>query len=229
MGLLASLGLAAGTTALSYIAGKKQASDAFDDSMYGSALAFERSQEAYRSRYQDTMADMKKAGLNPILAASSGGFNVGTAPQMSAPKGYQAPAIANLSTSAREIATAKTETEKTKKTVEETATERKRQGLIGAQEDNALAEYLNIKQTFNKITAEAKKILADRDLKQAEKTKVMQSALHLKATLVKLSKIAKVYKGPSGTLLTYIQEILKSLNLGVAIVPGLKTAPLKAR
>lgn len=49
-------------------------------------LAFDRSKNLYASRYQITMKDMRKAGLNPILAAS-GGFNVGsgiTAPVASA-------------------------------------------------------------------------------------------------------------------------------------------------
>ena len=32
-------------------------------------IAFERNMEAYRQRYQNTTADMRAAGLNPILAA----------------------------------------------------------------------------------------------------------------------------------------------------------------
>ena len=38
-------------------------------------MAWLREKEAYQNRYRWTMDDMRKAGLNPILAAS-GGFNV---------------------------------------------------------------------------------------------------------------------------------------------------------
>ncbi len=204
--------------------------DAMNENRYSSAVAWDREYGAYKRRYQDTMADMKKSGLNPILAASSGGFNVGSGPSakaLSAPSGQGSQW--NLASSARDIMSAKTEHRKEKLTVEQTATERKKRGLISAQEDNALAEYLNIKQNFNKITAEAKHAIAKRKLTNLEQQKVLQTTAHLKATLVKLTKVAKVYKGPSGTLLTYVQEILKSLNMGVAIVPGLKRAPIKAR
>lgn len=66
------------------------ANTAFGQSQYATAQAYERSKEAasaawdrsygaYKTRYQDTMNDMRLAGLNPILAAS-GGFNVGSSP-----------------------------------------------------------------------------------------------------------------------------------------------------
>ncbi len=217
----AALGLAAGTTAFNFIAGRKQADDAYDQSKEASALAYERSREGYKRRYQDTMEDMKLAGLNPILAASSGGFNVGTAPQMQPAKAFQAPPV-NFGSSAKDVTSSVKQTEESKLTIQKTAEARAKKGLIKQQEENALKEYFNLQQQFNKITAEAKHTLAKRDLAVEEKKRVILAAQQLKANLVKLKQLAKVYKGPTGHVMTYVQEILKSLNLGIAVVPGLK-------
>jgi hypothetical protein len=56
--------------------GKPNAKDAWERQKNAAKLAYDRSMGAYKSRYQNTMADMRAAGLNPILAAS-GGFQVG--------------------------------------------------------------------------------------------------------------------------------------------------------
>lgn len=83
--------------------------------------AFNRSQEAYGSRYQTTVNDMRKAGINPIMAAT-GGFNVSGQPSMQAPTAPMAnsPTMGTSASSAREVAqTAKTQ-EETRKTIAET-------------------------------------------------------------------------------------------------------------
>ena len=59
--------------------GESNAKQSYERSEEASAKAFQRSYDAYKERYQTTMKDMHKAGLNPILA-SSGGFNVGNTP-----------------------------------------------------------------------------------------------------------------------------------------------------
>lgn len=46
--------------------------------------SFDLSYDAYKHRYRDTMHDMKKAGLNPILALAKGGMTVQGQPQMNA-------------------------------------------------------------------------------------------------------------------------------------------------
>ncbi len=71
------------------IIAKPNAERAYKDSKEASALSFERSYGAYKSRYQDTMKDMKAAGLNPILAASSG-FKPSSAPQAATAQAFQA-------------------------------------------------------------------------------------------------------------------------------------------
>lgn len=58
--------------------------------------SYKRSIDAYKNRYQMTVNDMAKAGLNPILA-SSGGFNVGSGVQST-------PARAQMASSAMAVA-----------------------------------------------------------------------------------------------------------------------------
>lgn len=66
-------------TGLNYLLSSEQADDAYDQSRSASAEAYARDLDLYKKRYQYTTADMKKAGINPILAAS-GGFNIGSSP-----------------------------------------------------------------------------------------------------------------------------------------------------
>lgn len=56
--------------------GKPNAKDAWERMKNAATVAYNRRMTAYKSRYQNTMEDMRAAGLNPILAAS-GGFQVG--------------------------------------------------------------------------------------------------------------------------------------------------------
>jgi len=55
------------------------AKDAYNRSIAASGMEFDRNVYAYQNRYNWTMQDMEKAGLNPILAASTG-YQVGSGP-----------------------------------------------------------------------------------------------------------------------------------------------------
>lgn len=132
VGFLADpVGSALGTIASSAldVGGKYLANDiigipnsqrAYDQSSAGALDAFRRNYAAYQSRYQDTMADMSKAGLNPILAASSG-FNVGSSATGPAAQGYQpqVPAF-DFASSAKGLSEAKVAEQNVEKTIAET-------------------------------------------------------------------------------------------------------------
>jgi hypothetical protein len=45
--------------------------------LYQSSKAFRRAKEMYQHRYQWAVDDMRKAGLNPVLAATGGGVSTG--------------------------------------------------------------------------------------------------------------------------------------------------------
>lgn len=133
-------------------AGKSLVSSAFDlgtgmiGAKYASGLsgdaaraAFERSYKAYKRRYQDTTADMKAAGLNPILAATSG-FNVGGG--VSAPMAQTFPVQqGHFGSSALNLA-------QTEKTEEETNLTRDKSDLTKKQ---VLHEITKIAQTEGQI------------------------------------------------------------------------------
>lgn len=78
--------------------------------------------ENYKKRYQVTTEDMRKAGLNPILAAT-GGFSVGNAPQVQthAPDmSYMSKGISDMANTAKSFFETSQTEEETKKIIEET-------------------------------------------------------------------------------------------------------------
>lgn len=67
----------------------KSAATAHERNQENATIAYDRNLEAHGSRYQRSMADMKKAGLNPMLAYKQGGGSVPSAstPSAASPSG----------------------------------------------------------------------------------------------------------------------------------------------
>ena len=78
---MAAAGAAAAGSLVSGLFATGLASQANKNAKKAARRAFERSVKAYKHRYQWTMEDMRKAGLNPILAYGQGAGSAPTAQQ----------------------------------------------------------------------------------------------------------------------------------------------------
>jgi hypothetical protein len=88
-GIIDAVTSTAGDYMSNELIGKPNAEDAYHQSQQAAAQKFAQDLKTYRHRYQYTMRDMQLAGLNPILAAGSGGFNISGIPQMAQATAFQ--------------------------------------------------------------------------------------------------------------------------------------------
>ena len=208
--------------------GKPNSAYAYSQSRKGAEEAFERSYDAYKMRYQDTMADMGKAGLNPILAAGSGGFNVGTSPQMTAYGGFQ-PKVPNLSASAsaRNFADAGLKRGQTKETVrkvqklraETLHTLNKLEETIANTGKIKAETRLTMKKTrtaimqYWKTYAEFYESISRGELNVEQRHKILVDIKKLKLAIPELKKVADIYSTPyAGALIKSIETAIKTLT-----------------
>lgn len=219
---------------------KEGALKQYQRSQASATTAWQRSFGAYKNRYDNTMKDMKNAGLNPILAAS-GGFNVGSGP--SAPMASSTAPSPHLTqyptTSAKDYnlgaEKARTESETAKnrqsilnlkkqaeETIAKTAQHRAQKKLITRQEQVALEQIGVTQQTFNKLTQEAYNTIQTGNLTRQQIKNAKLTAATMTANLNKLKSIANVYSQPVGDYITYISEIMKAIGLNMGIITGLR-------
>jgi hypothetical protein len=176
-----------------------------------------RSHDLYQQRYQDTVKDMYLAGINPILAAT-GGFSVGSGPAMpSTPMSNTQMDIAGSYKDIQEGKKSEAETGKKiqekYKVIEEIAKTRAEKGLITAQEKQALQSIERIKAEIAKIFTTREKERAQTELTNVEKDRAKKLIKVLEKNLAQLTKVANVYKGPAGQIITYLREVLKALPI----------------
>lgn len=176
-------------------------------------IAYRRSSRSYKSRYVDTMQDLKNAGLNPILAAS-GGFNVGSGVTAQMPRGVDSPAAGALA-----FAQSETEEDKQKNLREEnvkiradalnivadTAKKRAEARLLTRQEAEAL-------KRITKMNHEIDVILQQKRLNEENISQAKSIATKLQGEIYRLKGQWKFYATPMGELLQGLKALLKSFS-----------------
>lgn len=211
------------------------AKDAWQRSKQGAQDQWNREYGAYKTRYQDTTADMRKAGLNPILAATSG-FNVsgGGAKATAATPYMSSGSSGNIASSAQQLS-------KTKKTEEETKTEIKRRELIKNQALESIAKKVKHKAETRKIRNEEKIAAANIfnaekrleqikvEIAQAEQDTKLKEKLteqariqidQMRANLQAMQNMDKIYSGPAGQLLSYLKLLSEILGISTGYHHG---------
>lgn len=253
MGLLSSIGKAIGSIGSAVVGGipgaiidigsnwigneligKSNAEDAYKMSQKASAAAFERSYGVYKRRYQDTVNDMQLAGLNPILAASSG-FNPGNNIQPNTAQAFMAPAPDYRGTrSALELEQAETEQDKQ---AEITQTIKNKQQDVVESVNRVFkmrAERRLIKANEAKVVQEVKNLIRDYQIKVevlartiaetaktgeeaarvAQQKQVLQKEEKILSLKIKqLQSMSQWYDGAFGDFLGYIKAIADALGL----------------
>jgi putative heme iron utilization protein len=207
--------------------------------------AFKRSRHLYKHRYQWMADDLAKAGINPILAASSGLSTSGT-PSVASAQAYQTPApkmaadFANSALTARraektsqeskEIETrAKHNLQKVVESVAATINQRAQANKASAEEKTAGALMFKYEQEVRQLSENIEKIKADTALSEqqrktaiAEMDKLQRAANLLRMQAKKLEKTSNVYEGKIGQILAYISEILGAARVNLGLIGGFR-------
>lgn len=212
---------------------RQAAQEANEQAQFASAAAYGRTREMYENRYKWTMKDMRRAGLNPMLAAT-GGFSVGSTPAIASAQTFKAdPINPNLGSG---FQSAKTKAEK-EKIEEETKTEQERQelvknqamselakaanqraqaGLATTQEKETMQKVFNAEKEFERLKEATENVSLDNRLKEKafEQLQVVVDTMY--AEIEQIQKISEVYKNPGGQVLSYLKEISSILGLSTS-------------
>lgn len=142
--------------------------------------AFNRSWETYNQRYQASANDMRRAGLNPILAAS-GGFSVGGQPTATPAQTFSAQAphisyVPDLASSAKDYASIGLIESEAEKAHAET-------GAIPSQIEKAESESARNYQEIDESIERVEKIRAETGLVTAEERNALEKFNEIRATI----------------------------------------------
>lgn len=190
--------------------GDSNAKDQFERNQQLMQQQMAINKEMYQNRYTWTVDDMRRAGLNPILAAS-GGFSVGSGPQVSLPSQAMAsmPSVPSISTSAKDLTEnlfLESQTEKTKaerlKIVEDTIKiqneaalvieqaekTRREQNLVSAQESKTLEEVFKTMKEVGFLTTSIMKNYVEMDNLKSRTDLFQEETLNLSAERANIQK-----------------------------------------
>lgn len=217
--------------------GKPNAAEAYAQSEAAAARAFERSYNVYQRRYQDTMNDMKLAGLNPILAAGSGGFQVSGQPQMSTAQSFM-PDYPHLLTSsayramqAGDLDSERRGTEikkqsklaaEAKESLQRAMTERSKRGMMSMIEKELGQKIQESIARQGKVFHEVTKLGFESDKLKVEKKKIEQELKIMNEQFKMLVAQSDWYKGAYGDFLGWLKATLGALGLNIGVFAGLK-------
>ena len=227
-----------GSWASNELIGRPNQKEAYKLADKNSARAFARSYGAFKRRYQDTVHDMRQAGLNPILAAS-GGMPAGNAVQISPANPAIPPNYDNSATAAgRNISQSTQAKAKAQESVANVFKIRAEEGLASAREREANANTFKLEGDLQRIGAEIDRLKQERirimnesSRTQADTERIEQLTKESKAKtkqikaiyrqlmleMNKLRMIAEVYKGPVGQEIAYINALMGRIGLGAFI------------
>lgn len=190
-----------------------------------SADAFKRQKQFYKHRYQWMMEDMRKAGLNPILAAASAGFStsgtpavsMSTLPNQNAASAYEAYSRGGLAEEQE-----KTEKVEQLKTMAETKTEIERKYKERAQAGLTTEEERAIWFQIEKWQSELFKNYRAGTLSTSQKSLVETEVQKLTYAMKELKRVSEVYQEEASKYLVILGEIAKKLGINIGIITGLK-------
>jgi len=165
-----------GSTAINIAANEWMRGRANDDARKAAQKAWQRSKHAQKHKYRWAMTDMKAAGLNPILAAGSSGFSIGSSAQAQQAQ-LQSPAYQDVSNTAKQMQESYVSEQEVDKTANETE-------LLIQQKLNAIEKA---KETIQRtLESKAKTELAGRQADESftrEKVQFREIAIKEKQVL----------------------------------------------
>lgn len=214
---------------------EKASNSARDFALMAQDRQYERDRDDWMNRYYRTTADMRRAGLNPILAAT-GGIQVGATPSVDLPSVPQTAPVSmpdlDFGSTAKKIAEAKKAEAEAGKAKEETVLAKNRamselasMAKMRAETKKATTEerlsfqkIYNAEKEFEVLNKQLDQIQSQTAVNEAERSKIAQMTENLftigkqlKMELEKLGRTANVYSGPAGQVISYVKEIMGSL------------------
>jgi hypothetical protein len=201
---------------------------------------FRFNKTAYVNRYKWMTQDLKRAGLNPILAAS-GGFSPGSSPSVGLPSAGMAQSPMPQTFDPKlDISSALSNFAQADKSTAEAETTRSKQELLKKQTLTEIDKAANLRASTGKLKQEEKKLVQDTYLSMQQHAKMAREILKLgsehrkideetenvkayrkqiealaqsiKYNLSQLKQRSDVYKTPYGSGLMYLNETMKAIG-----------------